>query len=369
LKICLFTPSFLPSVGGMEAVVGKLASEFHSAGHEVLVLAKLARSEQPMPELGYEVGRYRRTRSNLYFLGPASRALRKEHARRNFDIIHCHSIYPNGYVAAKLKAKLRSAVVVTCHGGDLRRFSRKLLARHRLRWTALQADATTCVSAGLKQSLDNLVGMTTQACVIPNGVDPAVAPPDRPCEAFSELAKSPFLLTLGRLHRYKGLDVLLNALAIMQNDGLTPPTVVIAGEGKEGDNLRSLAKTLGVNDSVHFVGNVQGNNKSWLLANCLFFLQPSRQEGMPLTVLEAMAYGKAVLGTKITGTEELVTDGLNGALVSPEDAGSLAKAICRLTPGGTLRELGKHAKSLAQRMSWHSIAERYLELFEGIRSV
>ena len=100
MNICLLTPSFLPSVGGMEVVVDKLARNFVARGHECVVIAKSPRpGEGPVPELPYPVVHHARTRSAVWFLGPMRRAVLAEHARRGFDVIHAHMAYPTGYVA------------------------------------------------------------------------------------------------------------------------------------------------------------------------------------------------------------------------------------------------------------------------------
>jgi glycosyltransferase involved in cell wall biosynthesis len=371
MNICLYTPSFLPRLGGMETVVDRLARQFQAKAHQVLVLAKTPRENPDRPQLPYEVIYYPRSRSNTWLLGPARRALLEEHRRRRFDVIHAHQAYPNGYVAVKAALPLGLPVVITPHGGDLAptgRYRQRFIPRRRMCWAMRHAQAVTAVSSHLKDVIDQLTGGRARATVIPNGVDlpqgdPGPVPPA--LKALGVFWEKPFMLTLGRLHGAKGLDVLLEALALLRSEGKSFPHLVIAGDGKDRPSLEQQAARCGLAGAVTFVGTVLGREKDWLLHHGRFFLQPSRSEGMPLTVLEAMAHGRAVIGTAVSGMEELVHDGYNGLKVPPEDPAALARAIADLAGRNDLTALETGARATAEKMSWSAIAERYLSLFQS----
>ena len=194
-------------------------------------------------------------------------------------------------------------------------------------------------------------------------------PPAEPPGKFGDLAGEPFMLTLGRLHRHKGLDVLLDALALLRGRGAALPRLVIAGDGRERAELVQQSRRLGLAEGVSFAGAVYGQEKDWLLANCRLFLQPSRAEGMPLTVLEAMAWGKAVLGTDVSGTRELVVPGETGLLVAAESAQAIAEGIKRLLEDpGELARLSANARKRARQYSWANVAGQYVALYESLLS-
>jgi glycosyltransferase involved in cell wall biosynthesis len=203
--------------------------------------------------------------------------------------------------------------------------------------------------------------------VIPNGVDlsvAATAPADPPVE-LARLAGEPFVLTLGRLHRYKGLDVLLAAMGLLRGRGAALPRVVIAGDGRERAHLEASVARLGLGDRVCFVGMVGGGANAWLLAHCSLLAQPSRKEGSPLTVLEAMAAGKPILGSDIDGIRKAVTPGVHGLLVPPESAEALADALMRmLADPAALRAMAAAAREQATQWSWANIARQYLALYQ-----
>jgi glycosyltransferase involved in cell wall biosynthesis len=278
--------------------------------------------------------------------------------------------YPTGYIAAKLKSCLNIPVVITSHGGDVRpngRYRRRFIPCRRMCWAMKNVDAVTGVSDKLKKIIDELTQDKANSLAIPNGVDM----PDNSPGIMPDLCKAivgrPFMLTLGRLHRYKGIDILLDAMAILQKQNARIPCLVISGDGREFDNLKKQAADLNIESQVFFTGAVFGPQKHWLLRNCDFFLQPSRTEGMPLTVLEAFAYGKPVIGTKISGMEELITPGKTGWLIEPESSQLLADAILAASTNPSLRQMSDAALRFASARTWPVIAAKYIELFESFR--
>jgi glycosyltransferase involved in cell wall biosynthesis len=235
-------------------------------------------------------------------------------------------------------------------------------------WALTKADAATAVSSELKKIIDTLTLDRANSSAIPNGVDmPPFASGSIP-QSCRPIVGRQFILTLGRLHRYKGLDVLLQAVKILCEAGTETPYVVIAGDGKEMKNLKTQVRDLALDSKVIFTGTVFGEEKHWLLQNCKFFVQPSRAEGMPLTVLEAMSYGKPVIGTSISGITELIIDKHNGLLVEPNNSDMLSDAITSLIESPRIDQMQHGAKALAAQMTWPVIADRYLDLYVQLLS-
>jgi glycosyltransferase involved in cell wall biosynthesis len=365
----LFTPSFLPVLGGMEVVIDKLARQFQCRGHVPVVIAQRSRHNTEIPKLPYEVVYYPRPRSAVFLLQYVKHVLIREHRKHHFDIVHSHMAYPTGYIAVKLKKILKAPVVITSHKGDIipqSRYRQRFITRKRMCWALEKADAATGVNSELKDIIDELTLKKAKSSVIPNGVDiPDDAPGMMP-ESCAQVADKNFMLTLGRLHHYKGLDVLLEAVKLLGKQGVEIPRLVIAGDGRERQNLQRQVAELGLDNEVVFAGPVFGDEKNWLLRNCRFFLQPSRAEGMPLTILEAMVYGKTVIGTKIGGICELVKHGETGFLAEPNDAASLSQAILTLLQHREIHQMQHNAKQFASQMTWPLIADRYLELYERL---
>ncbi|MBP0464453.1 glycosyltransferase [Roseomonas sp. PWR1] len=149
---------------------------------------------------------------------------------------------------------------------------------------------------------------------LPNFVD------DLAGNAPAHLPGAQRLLAMGRLHRNKGFDVALRALALLPGAHLS-----IAGEGPERAALESLARELGVADRVAFLG--WRRDVGALLAGCDIFLCSSRHEPLGNIVLEAWSAGRPVVAAAAQGPSELIEDGETGLLVPPEDAAALAQAV------------------------------------------
>ena len=162
--------------------------------------------------------------------------------------------------------------------------------------------------------------------VIHNAVDLTrfAAAPDRELRrTLTGNDRTPLVLTAARLHEQKGLDVLIKAVP-----GVPDACFAIAGDGPERRQLEKLAADLGVEDRVRFLGS-RSDIPALLGASDLFVL-PSRYEGFPLALLEAMAAEVPVVATRIDGVDELVVDGQNGDLVEAGDSAALGSAITNL---------------------------------------
>jgi colanic acid/amylovoran biosynthesis glycosyltransferase len=132
-----------------------------------------------------------------------------------------------------------------------------------------------------------------------------------------------------RLSPEKGLDFLIHALKLLLAQG-HDLQLRLAGDGPTREELARLADELKLSDRVHFLGFLNENEVIHELQNCDLFVLPSFVEGLPVSVMEAMAIGVPVIATNIAGTSELVEDGRSGLLVRPSDSRALADAIVRM---------------------------------------
>ncbi len=142
----------------------------------------------------------------------------------------------------------------------------------------------------------------------------------------SELAGGtprPVVLSVARLDPQKGECYLLEAAV-----QIPEAVFVLVGDGPQRSALESQAAALGLTERVRFLG--RRSDVPALLAACDLFVLPSLYEGLPLSVLEAMAARRPVVATDIAGTREAVRDGITGLLVPPADPGALARALRRL---------------------------------------
>lgn len=199
--------------------------------------------------------------------------------------------------------------------------------------------------------------------VIPN---PAVSltSTDQP---DAELPPKPFILGIGRLSHQKGFDVLIRAFARC-GDVTSRWRLAIIGKGEEEERLKLLAREVAVADRVHFLGTVSDVGR--VLSEASLFVLPSRYEGFPNALMEAMAAGTAVITTDCpSGPAELVEHRRTGLIVPPDDVDALSAAIEELVRDASLRaRLADAAPEILDRLSLERVGGEWKTLLSSVRS-
>ncbi len=255
----------------------------------------------------------------------------------------------------------RTRVVATVHNnrefdyGDADHPLRRRFRRMAYRWILRRCDAVVAVSRDVAVSLLQEVGMreddVTRLVVVPNGVPlPDPLPPVRRRELRERYGCGPddiLVLAAGRHSEQKNFRALVEAFPLVL-ERAPRCRGVVAGEGPLRTRHQHHAARLGVAEALEFPGNV-GDLTDLMQAADLFVL-PSLWEGLPLVLLEAMACGLPVVGSRIKGIEDVVEDGVHGLLVPPDDPPALARAIAALaTDPDRRRRLGNAARELVRR--------------------
>ena len=195
--------------------------------------------------------------------------------------------------------------------------------------------------------------------VIPNGVDLDVFTPVAQGQHFSE----PTLLYVGRLKRYKRIDLLIRAVASLVRRG-TPCRLLVAGRGDDRPRLDALRESLGVADQVEFLGFVTEAEKGQLLQKSWINTMTSVKEGWGIVNLEAAACGTPTIASDVPGLRDSVVDGQTGFLVPHGDVEALSRRIEELLGDEDQRaRLGRGAREFAEGFSWDASArgmERFL---------
>lgn len=171
----------------------------------------------------------------------------------------------------------------------------------------------------------------------------------------------PLILTVARLDKQKGHPFLFEALCQVPE-----ATLVLAGSGPERKALEALSADLGIHDRVIFLGHREDIHD--LLACSDLFVLPSIYEGLPLSILEAMDAGKAVIATAVGGTPEAVSDGETGLLVPRRDSTALASAMRKLISDPTMRlRMGKAGKErVRQEFSVNNMVQGVTQVYERL---
>lgn len=227
------------------------------------------------------------------------------------------------------------------------------------------ADRVVPNSEGLRRQLTGSYGLPDRKVTVvhnPLDVEAIVAQGWNDLGAPDGHSGVPTVVGMGRLSREKGFDLLIRAVAEVR----TPARLVLIGEGPQEKSLRELAARLGITDRVVFTGFLRNPYAS--LARAELFVLPSRYEGFPNGLVEAMSLGRACVATRCpTGPEEIVTDGVDGLLVPVEDPAALAAAIDRLLEDPALRErLGCAARERVRAYDAPGIVRRFEDLIDEV---
>ena len=182
--------------------------------------------------------------------------------------------------------------------------------------------------------------------------------------AAVERSDAPTLLTVARHDPVKGVDVLLDALALTRG----PARVVLIGDGTEGDALRRQCHRLGLDERVEFRPLPWDERAADLMWAFDALVLPSRLEGFPVTIAEAMLAGLPVIATDVGSVREAVLPGETGWIVPPEDPAALAAAIDELVADpDAARRMGARARQLAaEQFRIDATVEAYLALYRRI---
>jgi glycosyltransferase involved in cell wall biosynthesis len=230
--------------------------------------------------------------------------------------------------------------------------------RRMKRLTARAVDRHVGVGDQTSREVEKLVALPPGTVItIHNGVpDKSYVPVPRP-------RPGPLIGAVGRLEFQKGLDVLIHALREIDEASL-----VLVGDGSEREALEGLAVRLGVADRVMWVG--WSDDPRRYLGAFDVFAFPSRFEGFPLALLEALLAGSAVVATNVGSIPEAVQDGETGLLISPEDPAALADAIRRLLADVDLRrKLGEQGRNLVRsRFTADHMARSFESLYRELLS-
>ncbi|HRY42319.1 MAG TPA: glycosyltransferase family 4 protein [Thermoanaerobaculia bacterium] len=269
-------------------------------------------------------------------------------------------------------------VIWTFHGTDVLPLRpgrslplRRLACRARYRHAARRVDAIVAVSEAVRESVARQLGAVAggRTRVIENAPSPRKHEPAGPTaflrQALGLDADARVVLSVGRLSAEKGCRRLVEAMPAVA--ARVPAAVaMLAGDGPERRDLEALARHTGVADRVRFLGD--RDDVAGLLAVADVVCLPSEREGMSLSILEAMAAGRAVVALDIRANRSLVEDGVTGVLVSPLERGALARCVADLLSDPVRADaLGRAARArvLSRHDPWRQ-AGLYAELHRDV---
>jgi teichuronic acid biosynthesis glycosyltransferase TuaC len=289
--------------------------------------------------------------------------VRRLHRSKPIHLIHAHAALPCGHAATLLGRELKIPFAVTVHGLDA--YSTSQVAgrpgkwcEHVSRFVYASASCVICISEKARDRVLEAARGRLKTEVVYNGVDPdEFHPPSEPPTANT-------ILCVGNLIPSKGQDILVRAFATVHTK-FPEFSCEFIGDGADKSRLARTAKELNLDEKVRFVGRRTRGEVADAMRRCTVFALPSGYEGLGCVYLEAMAIGKATIGCRGQGIEEVIEHGANGWLVNPRDVQDLAHAFSELLPNPLLRnEIGNAARrSILQGFTLAHQAERLARIY------
>jgi len=225
-------------------------------------------------------------------------------------------------------------------------------------------DSIAAVSGGTRDWLRDSYGIARPIDVAYNGVD---------IQEFCRMKEidgetDPCVLFVGALRPVKGVNILIDSLSIIAKNRKQVPKTLIVGTGPLESQIRERVRRIGYSNRVHVTGFVNREQLKLLYRQAAIYVLPSLHEGLPTTILEAMASSLPVIASDIPGPNEVVQNGLNGILFPPGDASSLAQSIVYLMDNPEVRRNlgGCGRKRTEERYSWPAITRKYFEMYHSI---
>lgn len=376
MKVLMLSDYFPPHVGGgVEKVVYEISRRLTVKGVEVVVLTLNTDGAVDF-EIMDGIRVYRCMAANLtgaigaqLSVSPLA-PLKILNVCRNErpDIVHANNrFFTTTMFAVALKRLIRKPLVTTLHLGPMAFESRLLSVAVRSYEGTIGksivrfSDKVIAVSEAVKAQAVRLGARPCDVAVVPNGVDLREFKPDE--VRGSDGAKR--ICCVGRLIPNKGVQYLVEASPSVLSSH-PDAEFIIVGDGPMRNRLVGMAEGLGVKHAFRFMGAVP--SVSDVLRGCRIFVRPSLTEGMPLTVLEAMACGLPVIASRISGTPEVVLDGETGILVEAGSVKQIADAIKQLlSDGDGATRMGVNGLRLVrERYDWDRAADLVIRVYEGI---
>ena len=285
------------------------------------------------------------------------------------DVVNCHWLVPSGLTAAMVKRISRVPLVLHIHAADVYFLQRFNWGRWVARFVIGRSAAVFADGSHVRDALDDLLGRTSRAVLRPMGVWVSEFSAPRDQKNTDRIPGR--IVFVGRLVEKKGLVYLLRALGEVQRQ-CPEAELQIIGSGPLEQSLKEAARSLGVGESVHFMGALSHAEVVRQLHRSVVACVPSiidskgETDGMPTVVLEAMAAGVRVVGSDVDGIPDILINHENGWLARPGDPEDLGRALMEALRAPDADLISAAGQLTAADHDWSQVAEEYRAVLERV---
>jgi len=363
MKIAILVSMFPPKwLGGAEVATQNIAKCLVRKGNEVHILTS---RDEGLPKESKEEGFFvhRIFYPKIRILGVILFWIKSllYLKKINPEIIHSQGIQM-AVPCFLAKKFLKKSYVVYCQGFDIYlpwKFKR-LISNSILK----NAKVVIALTENMRSKVQEIYNR--EVFIIPNGIEP---------KRFGNLSKEAMrnklgtkkeeknILFVGTLKSVKGVKYLIEAVGIVK-EKVPEIKLLLVGDGGERKNLEKLVEELNLENYVTFIGKIPNEEVPKYMMISDVFVLPSLSEGLPITILEAMASGLPIVATKVGGLPEIVRERENGFLVEPKNSKEIAEKVLYLLSNDKIRNsISLNNKEKAKNYSWDSIVDKLTKVY------
>jgi len=337
MKILLISPTS-GGIGGIAQHVDGLSQFLTGVGHEVDILSSANTFTVPIKRL-----------KNPSFM--FSSFLKTKFKKGN-DIAHAHHI-----IAALAMKNFSCKKILSIHGvysKNIDQLYGKTISNISKKYEKMALNLVDAITVNSKEGYDYYTKMGFNVVQIPNAIDLNIIPKKSTKQFKNQL------IFAGRLSKEKGIEILLEAASQLPNNY----HLLIAGSGPLEEKVRKLSDE---KTNVHYLGYQSKQNMLSLIRGSDLLIQPSLEEGISSTLLEAMACGTCVLGSDIEGISEVIENNKTGLLVEPNNKDELLNKILYLLPKKEKRlSMANEGLERVKKYDWKIVGKLYLNFYESL---
>ena len=337
MKILLISPTS-GGIGGIAQHVGGLSQFLTGVGHEVDILSSANTFTIPIKRL-----------KNPSFM--FSSFLKTKFKKGN-DIAHAHHI-----IAALAMKNFSCKKILSIHGvysKNIDQLYGKTISNVSKKYEKMALNLVDAITVNSKEGYDYYTKMGFNVVQIPNAIDLNLIPKKSTKQFKNQL------IFAGRLSKEKGIEILLETASQLPNNY----HLLIAGSGPLEEKVRKLSDE---KTNLHYLGYQSKQNMLSLIRGSDLLIQPSLEEGISSTLLEAMACGTCILGSDIEGISEVIENNKTGLLVEPNNSDELLNKILYLLPKKEKRlSMANEGLERVKKYDWKIVGKLYLNFYESL---
>ena len=337
MKILLISPTS-GGIGGVAQHVDGLSQFLTGLGHEVDVISSANTFTIPIKRL-----------KNPSFM--FSSFLKTKFKKGN-DIAHAHHIV--GALAMKNFSCKKMLSIHGVYSKNIAQLYGNTTSNISKKYEKMALNLVDAITVNSKEGYDYYTKMGFNVVQIPNAIDLNLIPKKSTKQFENQM------IFAGRLSKEKGIEILLEAATQLPDNY----HLLIAGSGPLEEKVRNLADK---KTNVHYLGYQSKQNVLSLIRGSDLLIQPSLEEGMSSTLLEAMACGTCILGSNIEGISEIVENNKTGLLVEPNNRDELLNKILYLLPKKEKRlRMANEGLEIVKKYDWKRVGKLYLNFYESL---